>query len=310
MITEKRLLAVAEQSITADGTDKGQITVADTKALKVGQNVILDSNTLDPSIFQIKRVESSTVLFLGDPSKPIQHRSDLTAYTVASNTTIAAPEQKRPSIPQQEIERLTYEEEPTIARRVVQVDQYGDKYTLDNPMPVQLSDGNIDIGTVNAELEVQLSHQDNVPDAGDVADSVQIGDGTEILAVNPDGSINVKLSLAAPGDYLNIFDTASSVASAATATISTYTVPVGKTAFLIRTEYSGSNMAIYQVDINATIEARKRLYFGGQFSGTFEFDSPNGSGLPLVAGDVVKLQVTNVRPSVGDFEGRIQVIEV
>jgi hypothetical protein len=43
---------------------------------------------------------------------------------------------------------------------------------------------------VNGELEVQLSHQDNVPNLGDVADSVRVGDGTNVLKVNPDGSIN------------------------------------------------------------------------------------------------------------------------
>ena len=73
-------------------------------------------------------------------------------------------------------------------------DESGNAFTLANPLPVELSDGSISIGTVNAEVEVQLSHQDNVPDAGDVADSVRIGDGTNELAVNADGSINVKQS--------------------------------------------------------------------------------------------------------------------
>lgn len=71
------------------------------------------------------------------------------------------------------------------------VDWLGRSYSRSNPVPVELSDGSISIGTVNAELEVQLSHQDNVPDIGDVHDSVRIGDGIHTLEINSDGSINV-----------------------------------------------------------------------------------------------------------------------
>jgi len=65
-------------------------------------------------------------------------------------------------------------------------DENGNPYGPDNPLSVQLSDGSVNIGTVNAELEVQLSHLDNDPDAGDIHDSVRIGDGVEELAINTD----------------------------------------------------------------------------------------------------------------------------
>ena len=96
------------------------------------------------------------------------------------------------------------------ARRVVLVDEDGEFYgtsgnplvvsggtgsgkgeTPDDPLYVQLSDGSIEIGTVNAELEVQLSHRDNDPESVDVHDSVRVGDGVETIEVNPDGSINM-----------------------------------------------------------------------------------------------------------------------
>lgn len=65
-------------------------------------------------------------------------------------------------------------------------DENGNPYGPDNPLSVQLSDGSVNIGTVNAELEVQLTHLDNDPDAGDVHDSIRIGDGVEELAINAD----------------------------------------------------------------------------------------------------------------------------
>jgi len=71
-------------------------------------------------------------------------------------------------------------EENIDAKRVTIVDENGEAglgSTPEKPINVKLSDGSISIGTVNGELEVQLSHKDNVADPGDVADSVRIGDG-------------------------------------------------------------------------------------------------------------------------------------
>ncbi len=194
-ITEKRLLAVPPQAFTVDGNANGVITIAESAFFRVGQDVIIESS--NPAVstlyLRIKRVINNTEIHLGDKDRGIGDRTDVSAFLVAEGATIKAIEQKRPPIPEQEIERLTYEEEPVIARRVILVDKYGSKYEMDNPLPVQLSDGSIEIGTVNAELEVQLSHRDNWPDTGDVHDSVRIGDGTDQLEINPDGSINVNV---------------------------------------------------------------------------------------------------------------------
>lgn len=70
------------------------------------------------------------------------------------------------------------------------VDENGNSYGPTNPLFVQLSDGSISIGTVNAEIEVQLSRRDNNPDAGDVHDSVRLGNQDHELSytVNDDVS--------------------------------------------------------------------------------------------------------------------------
>ena len=135
-ITEKRLLAVDQQLLLTDGTVKGEITVDETSLFRVGQVVTLASDTQEYATFKVKRILKNSIIFLGDECKPIQQRSDLSTFLVADNAVIFAREQKRPLIPEQEIERYTYEEEPVVARRVVLVDKYGERVSEDNPMPV------------------------------------------------------------------------------------------------------------------------------------------------------------------------------
>ena len=190
MALEKRLFAVAPKLFTADAGADGKVTISNASDFKVKQKVNVSGTALDQLQLEVKRIISDTVIFLGPETDPITSRTDLSAYTVAAASFIFAGEQRRPSIPFEESTRAVYEEEPTVAWRTMQVDKLGNPFGPDNPLSVQLSDGNINIGTVNAELEVQLSHQDNVPDAGDVADSVQIGDGTNKLVINADGTIS------------------------------------------------------------------------------------------------------------------------
>lgn len=141
MAYEKRLKAVPPQLFTADGTNLGKVTIPDACAFKVKTQVILNSSTQGTLRLEVKRVESDTVLFVG-PIKDHQHnasildRTDILAFLVADGAFIFAEEQKRPNIPEQEIERLTYEEEPTIARRTILVDSCGDKISTINPLPV------------------------------------------------------------------------------------------------------------------------------------------------------------------------------
>lgn len=125
-ITEKRLYAVSPQNFTSDGTANGQLTVADTRLFCVGQVIKLLSDTQQPYLLKIKRIPNLHTILVGLPTKPIQDRADISAYTVVDNATIAAAEQERPSVPEQEIERLTYAEEPAVARRVIPVNPFGE----------------------------------------------------------------------------------------------------------------------------------------------------------------------------------------
>lgn len=142
------------------------------------------------------------------------------------------------------------------------------------------------------------------------ADSVAIGDGHgNILAINPDGSVNVNLVQSNPGELKSFYNEVTSLASGILTTIQTYTAPVGRKSYFQKVEYSGTNIAEYTVYINASVEGKKRTYFGAELNGEIKFVE-TGTGLPLQVGDVVTVKVIHSRPDLGDFNSRIQVIEV
>lgn len=189
---EKRFNAVPPQPFTANGTANGVVTVADTRLFKVKQRVFLRSNTV-PSTdgLEVKRIISQTQLVVGPEKQPIHVHSDVSNFLVADNAVIGSNEQVRPSIPVEEFSRAVYEEEPTVAVRTMLVDKQGNDYRVDNPLPVQLSTGSVNIDTVNADLNVQLTHLDNYPNVGDENDSVRLGDGVSTMTG----------SLVSPGRY-------------------------------------------------------------------------------------------------------------
>lgn len=199
-VSEKKFYAIPDAVLTADATADGLVTIASTFQYKVGMVVSLSSSTQTPRRLKIKRVVSETQMHLGDEKTKITDFVDLSSFLVADTATVRLTEQQRPVIDVNEINRQVYEEEPTVALRSHLVDWLGRSYDTTNPVPVKLSDGAISIGSVNAELEVSLNHKDGDPDSGDVADSVRIGDGTNELRVNPDGSISVGDTLDAGGE--------------------------------------------------------------------------------------------------------------
>lgn len=145
-ITEKRLLAVSPQSFITDGSSLGLVVIANSTLFRVGQIVAVKSSAQDSQLFKINRILGTTELYLGPLKGRIETRADVSSYLVADGATVSATEQQRPSIPEQEVERITYEEEPTVARRVVIVDPVGARIDDDNPLPIT---GNI---TTSAKL--------------------------------------------------------------------------------------------------------------------------------------------------------------
>lgn len=165
----------------------------------------------------------------------------------------------------------------------------------------------VDIGanvTLGGELEVAISDTD---------DSIQIGNGSgQKLAINSDGSINVVLENEAPtGSSVvrSVYNEVLAVASGTTTQINTYTVPVAKTAVLEKITVSGENIALFTVQLNGTtIDALRTGYI--TLNGTFDFLTGNSDGYTLVTGDIVTVQTLQMRPSVSNYECRIQINEI
>lgn len=208
---EKSLSAIPPQSFTQDGTVRGKIVIPTTHIkielpggggcrtlaclpFKVKQKVVVTADGEPNLELEVKRVlEDEETLYVG-PRKnnaapgphsqyrdgSINARTDLSAYTVAKSAAIRAEEQPRAKIPEQEIERNTYEHEPTVARRVFNVDEWGRPYSDCNPFPVDVA------GITVPPLETEpLTHKDDDPNPGDIHDSVRIGDGVETADVTP-----------------------------------------------------------------------------------------------------------------------------
>lgn len=186
------------------------ITVSSTFGLKAKMKVILSLPGITEEEFEIKRVYDQTTLMVGPVGKSIKKTSDASKF---DGGTLSVPEQSRNVLGDAPIVRAVYEEEPTLAIRTYSVDPWGTPWTAGNPFPVQIPPGSIDL---------QITHKDDFPDPGDTASSIQIGDGTDILQINPNGSINVVVT--ASGQVPELFtDSSGAFTDTTETTISTYT---------------------------------------------------------------------------------------
>lgn len=171
---------------------------------------------------------------------------------------------------------------------------------------VQIGDPNTDAtlkinpnGSIDANVEVDAADGDNIA----------ISDGVNTMSVNPDGTINVKIADTV-GILKSFFNEITSVALATPTTVQTYTVPVGLSAYLQKICVSGTNIATYELLVNAVVIDKKRTWFNGALNAEFDLSDYSKNGLPLVAGNTISIRVTHSRPDVGDFNSRLQVIEV
>lgn len=101
------------------------------------------------------------------------------------------------------------------------------------------------------------------------------------------------------GDKISVRGAISSLAASSLTTIQSYTVPVGKTLALKEIEVSGENAAEYTVEIDSTIEAKKRTYF------THYNTSFNWNDVRFSEGTVIDIRVIHQSDEVGDFDSRI-----
>jgi hypothetical protein len=305
MAMERKLTTVAPVLFTADGTQFGLVTVADTIGFYVKGYAFISSDAQPVTQVQIQVVLSSTQMVVGKvgTTPAVNNFVNISAYTVADGASIGFPEQDKNKIKPDDIQQAIYAADPIVADRVIQVDPYGNFYTEDNPLPTTATfSGTISVGAVEVK-----------------------GTNGNYLEPNSDGSINVDATIvntnpidvnvvnAAPNNktLVNEYNKASSVPVNTLTTIVTYTVGAGLTAILERISASGQNIGIYQVLINGDVIETQSTYWSN-FNLEFNFTSPDVFGTPLVAGDEVEVTVINYSPSltVADFYARIQVVEV
>lgn len=293
---EKRFPAVVPQSFTADGSPNGVVTIADTRLFKVKQHVKIAGTSLPTlSSIEVKEVLSITQMVVGPVSGSILTTTDVSQYTLAASSYIYCPDaQKRPNITADDFERAVYEEEPVVAKRVILVDDLGDKYNQNNPLPVAF-DGTVSIGNV------RITADDNDPMAGDIHSSVRVSNGTNDLDINNDGSINVNVvssPSSTPGLSV-VHQEISSVASGVETVMYTFTAP--SPGFkLYKVEVSGENIALFRVKVNSNTVSTKRTFFG-QLNADFTYE-PFDNGYELTGGQQLQVTVLHNRPFTANFE--------
>lgn len=137
------------------------------------------------------------------------------------------------------------------------VDASGSVVALDAPTLAALESITVQNGAGASAVNIQDGGNSVTVDAVDldvrdlthVSDSIKVGDGTDFLAVNTDGSINVKISDSSPGTPINSYNTVASVAASATST-HTYT-SVGNF-YLTQVVASASGKMKIEVQVNGT----------------------------------------------------------
>jgi hypothetical protein len=135
---------------------------------------------------------------------------------------------------------------------------------------VDVTGSSVELGaTTLAALEtITVTATDlDIRDLTHVSDSVKIGDGTDFLAVNTDGSINVNISDSTPGTPVNDYNTAAAVAANATSTHD-YTVTAAKTLTFNQIEASGSGKMKIQVSVETGVASGVFTTRFVQFSST------------------------------------------
>jgi len=175
-----------------------------------------------------------------------------------------------------------------------------------NPVPVSDAGGSLTVDATDLDIRdldfatdsvdvsgssVTVTATDlDIRDLTHVSDSVSIGDGTDLLAINADGSINVVIADNTPGTPVNAFNTAAAVASGATSNHD-YTVTALKTLHLNQIEASGSGKMKIEVQIESGVATGTFATRFVQFSSTAETNMSIHLENPIAVAAGVRVRV-------------------
>lgn len=137
----------------------------------------------------------------------------------------------------------------------------------------------------------------------DIDDSIKIGDGSgTYLDINPDGSINVVVTNNGSILTTQYFEI-TGIVQGITTLLASYSAVANRK--LQKIEFSGTNIAEYELVIAGITQDKKRTYLGSSLNSSFDFND----GLVLTSGQLVEIYVVHYRPFVGDFNCRLQILE-
>lgn len=176
MLNETKWNAVPSQPFTVSGTTLGILEIANAALFRVGMIVQMSSSVVLALNYKINRIDD-TEITVGREGFGINDVVDISTLLTTDTAVISALEQNRIPISQNDVLRYVFDEAPTIALRSSLVDADGNRYDANNMLPV-------DIGAASISTTVDLTHLENFPNPGDVADSVQVGDGTTVMKVD------------------------------------------------------------------------------------------------------------------------------
>lgn len=133
-----------------------------------------------------------------------------------------------------------------------------------NPVPVSDAGGSLTVDANNLDIRdlvfatdkvdvsgssVTVSATDlDIRDLSHSQDSVKVGDGTDFLAVNADGSINVVITDSTPGTPINDYDTSAAIAGGAS---DNHTYTSTGNFYLTQIEASASGKMKIEVQVNS-----------------------------------------------------------
>lgn len=158
MFIEKKRKGVSSRLFTSDGTKDGIVTVSNARDFFVKQRVQIASDTQSPITVEIKRFVSNTSFRVGPIGDSINSKTDISNYLTTDSARISAEEQDRPGITDKDYNRAVYAEEPIVAKRIIQVDEFGNYYNLDNPLPIQ------SVNETAGWDEIDVSYPDSTSD--------------------------------------------------------------------------------------------------------------------------------------------------
>lgn len=124
------------------------------------------------------------------------------------------------------------------------------------------------------------------------------------LDINADGSINVIVTNPQTSVVKNYYNEISGIATGVTTLVVSQVATANN--LLQKVTFSGTNIAEFELVIDGNTYDKKRTYFGSSLNGEFTFND----GIAVSSGDSIELFVVHNRPMVGNFNARIQILEI